>query len=605
MHASSPRRRSATVLWWTKALSVLLLVTVTAGSAAANPKYAGFVYDVIGEKELYAEDVDEMRYPASLTKIMTLYIVFEELAAGRITLDTKFTMSEHASKEPPSKIGIKPGGTMAVRDAIKALVTKSANDVAAMVAENISGSVPAFTKRMTRTAHRIGMPKTTFTTPSGLPDPGNKTTARDMVTLGIAIQRDFPQYYGVFSTRVFEYGKRRYGNHNRLLGRVEGVDGIKTGYIRASGFNLVTSVRRDGRHIVAVVMGGRTGASRDNQMAELIARYLPKAEQGAPMLYAAWSDFGPPPLPRIRPTLAVRFASRIETREEKAEDADAIQTILAFAAQTRATVPSPSDVTPVSTPLTATDALQAVIGDAQAAPAPSAEPLPSRGSTEIALGAHGRTAEAEPIQLAAVDPATATGAIASDAAPASQNAGARFGDVFAVFSDTGSEPDDTLRAVIISRTVPTSGVTIIAMGSAPQTAGERAPLDPGSGKNTARMALAPVVTKAASAPAAAALRKDARSDEANEDRRAAAQPTGPWQIQLGAVTSEAAASTILAEAERDVPAMAQQARVTLKTTTPNGTVYRARFGGFRSEADAVSACKRFTNHNRPCWAVSM
>ncbi len=262
------------------ALLVAGMAMAAASPALANAKYAGIVVDAKTGKTLYADSADSYRYPASLTKIMTLYIVFEELEAGRLSLNSELKVSKNASLEPPSKIGLKPGQTIKVKDAILALVTKSANDVATTVAENIGGSEANFAKRMTRTARQIGMKKTTFRNAHGLPNKSQRTTARDMATLGIAIQERFPKYYDFFQTKVYTYKGRRYGNHNKLLGRVRGVDGIKTGYIRASGFNLVTSVNRDNRHIVAVVMGGRTGASRNAQMTNLIGRYLPKASKG-------------------------------------------------------------------------------------------------------------------------------------------------------------------------------------------------------------------------------------------------------------------------------------------------------------------------------------
>lgn len=263
--------------------SALLIAGMTAAGATpavANSKYAGIVVDAKTGKTLYADSADAYRYPASLTKIMTLYIVFEELEAGRLSLNSKFKVSKNASKEPPSKIGLRPGQTIKVKDAILALVTKSANDVATTVAENIGGSEAKFAKRMTNTARQLGMKRTTFRNAHGLPNSRQRTTARDMSRLGIAIQERFPQYYKYFNTRVYTYKGRRYGNHNKLLGRVKGVDGIKTGYIRASGFNLVTSVNRNGRHIVAVVMGGRTGATRNKHMTNLIGRYLHKASKG-------------------------------------------------------------------------------------------------------------------------------------------------------------------------------------------------------------------------------------------------------------------------------------------------------------------------------------
>ncbi|WP_417671449.1 serine hydrolase [Roseibium sp.] len=265
---------------WAKTAAIVGLVATIATPAASNSKYAGIVVDAKTGKTLYASSADAARYPASLTKIMTLYVVFEELEAGRLSLSSKFKVSKYAAGRPPSKLGLKPGSTITVKDAILALVTKSANDVATTVAENIGGSEAKFAQRMTRTARQIGMKKTTFRNPHGLPNSKQRTTARDMALLGRAIQERFPQYYGYFKTRAYSYKGRRYGNHNKLLGRVKGVDGIKTGYIRASGFNLVSSVKRDGRHIVAVVMGGRTGRSRDAQMVKLINKYLSKASRG-------------------------------------------------------------------------------------------------------------------------------------------------------------------------------------------------------------------------------------------------------------------------------------------------------------------------------------
>lgn len=260
-------------------ISMAASLTVTT-TANANSKYAGFVIDVKSGKTLYADNADKLRYPASLTKIMTLYMLFGELDAGRVSLNTRLKVSKRAAGQAPSKLALKVGSTIRVKDAIGALVTKSANDVAVVIAEHIGGTESKFAIKMTKTARRLGMKKTTFKNASGLPNSGQRTTARDMARLGMAIQDRYPKYYKYFSTRSFSYKGKKYRNHNRLLGKVKGVDGIKTGYIRASGFNLVTSVKRDGRHIVAVVMGGRTGKSRDTHMKNLIGRYLKSATKG-------------------------------------------------------------------------------------------------------------------------------------------------------------------------------------------------------------------------------------------------------------------------------------------------------------------------------------
>lgn len=250
------------------------------GSVGAPSKFATIVVDAKSGRVLQATNADAPRFPASLTKIMTAYVLFEEMSGGRVSMGTAFEVSGRCAAMAPSKLGLRAGSTISARDAMFAIITKSANDAACTIGENISGSESAFAARMTRTARRIGMSRTSFGNASGLPNPNNQTTARDMATLGRAIQERFPALYANFNTRSFAYKGRRYGNHNRLLGRVRGVDGIKTGYTRASGFNLVTSAKADGRHIVAVVLGGASGRSRDNHMAGLVAAHLPRGTRG-------------------------------------------------------------------------------------------------------------------------------------------------------------------------------------------------------------------------------------------------------------------------------------------------------------------------------------
>jgi D-alanyl-D-alanine carboxypeptidase len=251
-----------------------------AGNAAASAPNAAIVVDAKSGKVLYSSHADAKRYPASLTKMMTLYLLFESIDSGRNGLNSSIEMSAHCAAQAPSKLGLKPGQTIKARDAILALVTKSANDVACAVGEHLAGSEPAFAREMTKQAHALGMSNTTFRNASGLPDDTQMTTARDMATLGRALQDHFPDHYKYFATRSFKWGKNTYANHNHLLGRVDGVDGIKTGYTRASGFNLVSSVKRNNREIVAVVLGGDTGKARDQRMASLIDAYLPKATKG-------------------------------------------------------------------------------------------------------------------------------------------------------------------------------------------------------------------------------------------------------------------------------------------------------------------------------------
>ncbi len=242
-----------------------------------SPQFSSIIVDGNSGAVLAANNPDGSRHPASLTKIMTLYLLFERLDAGKMKLDTEMEVSEHASEQAPTKLGLRPGQTIKVEDAIKGLVTRSANDAAVVIAEAIAGDEKDFAKLMTRKARALGMSKTVYRNASGLPDDDQVTTARDQSTLGRAIQDRFPRHYRYFSTSVFNYHGQSIRNHNRLLGNVEGVDGIKTGYTRASGFNLVSSMRRGNRHLVGVVMGGRSGGSRDAIMRNLLAESLEKA----------------------------------------------------------------------------------------------------------------------------------------------------------------------------------------------------------------------------------------------------------------------------------------------------------------------------------------
>jgi len=259
--------------------AVLLFVLAFSVAADANSKYASFVIDANTGKTLYSRHADSPRYPASLTKMMTLYMLFEAMDQGKVSKSTRIVFSRHAASMQPTKLGVPAGKSISVETAILSLVTKSANDAAAAIGEHLGGTESNFAKMMTAKAHALGMSNTTFRNASGLPDSRQVTTARDMATLGIALQEHFPDKFKYFATPSFRYGNVTMRNHNRLLGRVRGVDGIKTGYTRASGFNLVSSVHTGGRSIVAVVMGGRSGSSRDAHMQELLAATVSKGSK--------------------------------------------------------------------------------------------------------------------------------------------------------------------------------------------------------------------------------------------------------------------------------------------------------------------------------------
>ena len=242
-----------------------------------SPQFASIIVDGNSGATLSSNNPDGIRHPASLTKIMTLYLLFERLDTGKMKLDTEMDVSERASEQAPTKLGLRPGQTIKVEDAIKGLVTRSANDAAVVIAEAIAADEDDFAKLMTRKARALGMTKTVYRNANGLPNDEQVTTARDQATLGRAIQDRFPRYYRYFATTTFNYRGQSIRNHNRLLGNVEGVDGIKTGYTRASGFNLVTSMRRGNRHLIGVVLGGRSGGSRDATMRNLLAENLERA----------------------------------------------------------------------------------------------------------------------------------------------------------------------------------------------------------------------------------------------------------------------------------------------------------------------------------------
>ena len=260
------------------ALSVIAVLTGGISQRAEAAKYAAIVIEEDSGKVLFSRSADSLRYPASLTKIMTLYLVFEELASGRLKMDSRMKVSRLAAGRSPSKLYLKTGQSITVENAIYALVTKSANDVATAIAEHLSGSEREFAERMTRKARALGMSRTTFRNASGLPHSKQRSTARDMARLAVAMRRDFPQFYDFFSARSFRWKGQKFKNHNRLLSAYKGTDGIKTGYINASGFNLVASVERRGVRLIGVVFGGKTGRSRDRHMMQILDASFKRAK---------------------------------------------------------------------------------------------------------------------------------------------------------------------------------------------------------------------------------------------------------------------------------------------------------------------------------------
>lgn len=271
LNSVSSGQRSIFSEWVVFAISVTLAV-ILGTSVAKGVVHASIIVDAQTGAVLEAHNQNKPCYPASLTKLMTLYLVFQRLQSGELTLPQKLYVSGHAAAQSPTKLWLRAGSRISVKSAILAIVTRSANDAAVVLAEGVAGAEGRFALLMTHTARRLGMMHTTFRNASGLPNPYQRTTARDMATLALALIHDFPQYYHFFRVRSFVFHGRRIYGHDHLLGRFAGADGLKTGYIRASGYNLVTSAVRGGRRLVGVVMGGSSFRSRDRLMMAYLDR---------------------------------------------------------------------------------------------------------------------------------------------------------------------------------------------------------------------------------------------------------------------------------------------------------------------------------------------
>lgn len=282
-------------------LGAILSMGIVA-QAVAGPH---MLVDIKTGKVIEHEDAFQKWYPASLTKLMTAYVAFRQVEAGRLSLQTPIVMSKRAAAEPPSKIGLKPGQALTLDDALKVLLVKSANDVAFSIAENVGGTKENFVAMMNAEARRLGMASTNYINPNGLPGVGQYTTARDLAVLVLAIKREFPQHAGYFSLEGVMIGKRKFGNYNKLIARFDGADGMKTGYICASGYNQVSTATRDGRSVISVVLGSASLAGRTVQSAELLQKGL---TDGA--------GFGDPSIYKLKPYGA--------TRDQVADQTDVI-----------------------------------------------------------------------------------------------------------------------------------------------------------------------------------------------------------------------------------------------------------------------------------------
>jgi D-alanyl-D-alanine carboxypeptidase len=545
---------------------------------------------------------------------MTLYLLFERLDAGKMKLDTEMDVSEHASEQAPTKLGLRPGQTLKVEDAIKGLVTRSANDAAVVIAEAIAGDEAEFARLMTRKARALGMSKTTYRNASGLPNDEQLTTARDQATLGRAIQDRYPRYYRYFATTVFNYRGQSIRNHNRLLGNVEGIDGIKTGYTHASGFNLVSSMRRGNRHLVGVVLGGRSGGSRDATMRNLLAENLEKA--ATKRTVAAITERNP-----ADGTVDVAEAETVSRSAEAAQAGSAgaaaepgpaaVQTTRSIApakpslmAQAAAALPPPPakveqnkfepQAKPEPAPLTSgviqSQSMSAIPG--------SAEPMKPVKVKTVQV-------KAGPIKLAAAGPS-------QPAAPPITNAIPARPEIAETSNAVVAKAAETKTAETKAADAKTADAKVEAAKEALRAAMPQQPAGHGTGNGVLGVlpasSLAPASSQAAHAQALAyadpaAVHAQPQAVQQNEAVKPAVVRTG-WIVQVGALESESEAKQRIDLARTKASSLLSKADPFTETVVAKDkrTLYRARFAGLdRDQAEAV--CRTLKRADISCMTV--
>ena len=512
-------------------------------SLTDSPRFAAMVVDANTGHTLYAVSENELRHPASITKVMTLYLLFEKLQSGDMRLDTRIPVSAHAASQAPTKLGLRPGSTIAVEDAIKSIVTKSANDMAVAVAEAVGGDESSFAEMMTRKAHALGMSRTQYVNASGLPDDRQLTTAHDLTILGRDIKDSFPQYYHYFSIPSFTYAGSYMANHNHLMARLEGMDGIKTGYTRASGFNLLSSVNRGGHRLISVVLGGKSAVSRDNIMASLVEEHI---EEAAPTRMASAEP--PRPVEDAAPTPTVRTAA-IDVDQD--EDSGPKERGPSLIAPTLA-VPAVPPVRPVDHART--------VGQAMATgsiPMPQDRPRPAfiAGAPKI-----------DPARLPPPMAANDRHRLVLDG------------------STNGRPTQSGSTAVALATATPSSLHWVAGPAGkavkAPLPVERPAPVAKSAGRDETRVAK--VEPKESPAPSWA---------------------HGSWVIQIGATDAADKAQDLLTRAKSEGRSALASARpFTEKVRKGDSTLYRARFAGLDT-TEAEAACKTLKRSGFACFAT--
>lgn len=549
-------------------------------SESYSPQFASIIVDGNSGAVLQSTSPDGLRHPASLTKIMTLYLLFERLESGKMKLDTELPVSQHAADQDPTKLNLRAGQTIRVEDAIKGLVTRSANDAAVVIAEAIGGDEDDFAAMMTRKARALGMSKTVYRNANGLPNDEQVTTARDQATLGRAIQERFPRYYRYFSTTSFTWRGEQIRNHNHLLGSVEGVDGIKTGYTRASGFNLVTSMRRGNRHLIGVVLGGRSGGSRDAIMRNLLAENLEKGATTHTVVAvternSAGTDVADASDTPARPAAPVQVASAPAPEAPAPRPASRLSALAAATAAMPPVQPKP-EAKPMESKIEPAPLTNGVISSQPLSLIPgSSEPMkPVRVKTvQVKAGA---------VKVASAAPTPVAPQVTNTISPRSD-----------VAETSGAV---VARADIINKPEP-------ARAEVARTEMPQQPAGFGTGNGILG------VLPASAAPAPAPVAKLASADPAPQpiQMSAVAKPVAThsgWIVQVGALESET-------EAQQRIEAARSSARGLLSKADPftepvvardNRKLYRARFAGLeRDQAEAV--CKALKRADISCMTV--
>jgi D-alanyl-D-alanine carboxypeptidase len=551
-----------------------------------SPQFSSIIVDANSGATLASNSPDGIRHPASLTKVMTLYLLFERLESGKITLDTEMPVSEHASEQDPTKLGLRPGQTLRVEDAIKGVVTKSANDAAVVIAEALGGGDEGdFAKMMTRKARALGMTRTNYVNASGLPADEQLTSARDQATLGRAIQDRFPRYYRYFATEEFNFRGRTIHGHNHLLGSVEGVDGIKTGYTRASGFNLVTNLRRGNRHLVGVVLGGRSGGSRDAIMRSLLAENLEKASNTRTV--AAITERNP-------------ADANADVAEDEAEDRPT-QTVqvngavqVASAANEPVAAPPVHSTAPVSKPSVLAAAAAAVPQptktNLKSDPAPFTNGVIQSQSIAAIPGSSEpmKPVKVKTVQIKAGQMRLASAGSVQPATPITNS-----------ISPARSDVPETSSAVMAK--AETNKADVARTDMPPQ------PANHGTGNGVLG------VLPASSVPASAAPQTMANADPASQTQPTAIQQNGAikplashsgWIIQVGALESESEARQRLDAARSQAHGLLSKADPFTEPVVAKGErkLFRARFAGLeRDQAEAV--CRTLKRSEISCITV--